>query len=225
MSARNEEQKMRVNVGCGQTPVPGWRNFDNSMSVRLAARPNLTRVLRGLRVLNKRHLEFIDFIKRNPIAFARADCLPLREGSVEVLYSSHMIEHLTREEASAFLNEVSRVLQDQGILRLAVPDLSRLVHVYAQSGNANAFIEGTALGDSFPTNVLSRTITIATGTRANHQWMYDGRSLCELLSRHGFVGAEVLPAGTTRIPNPGPLNLAERSDESVYVEARRSSRS
>ena len=49
--------------------------------------------------------------------------------------------------------------------------------------------------------------------------MYDGRSLARLLVESGFVGATVMPAGTTNIPDPGSLDLEERSEESVYVEA------
>ena len=32
---------VRINVGCGMTPTPGWTNYDNSLSVKLARRPIL----------------------------------------------------------------------------------------------------------------------------------------------------------------------------------------
>jgi hypothetical protein len=51
--------------------------------------------------------------------------------------------------------------------------------------------------------------------------MYDGESLCRLLSELGFVDAKVAEPGTTIIPNPAPLNLCERCPESVFVEARK----
>ena len=38
----------RVNVGCGRTPTPGWLNFDNSPSVRLAHLPLGLVLSRGL---------------------------------------------------------------------------------------------------------------------------------------------------------------------------------
>jgi predicted SAM-dependent methyltransferase len=38
-----------------------------------------------------------------------------------------MIEHLDRREARSFLAEARRVLRPGGVLRLAAPDLSRLV--------------------------------------------------------------------------------------------------
>ena len=53
----------------------------------------------------------------------------------------------------------------------------------------------------------------------HHQWMYDGRSLCRLLEQNGFSHAASTPAGATRIAVPGKLDLREREEESIYVEA------
>ena len=49
--------------------------------------------------------------------------------------------------------------------------------------------------------------------------MFDGNSLTRLLQKHGFVEAEVMPVSKTKIPESPPLDLQERSSESVYVEA------
>ena len=49
--------------------------------------------------------------------------------------------------------------------------------------------------------------------------MYDGRSLTKLVESVGFIDVTLPPAGETRIPEPGPLDLFERADESVYLEA------
>ena len=49
--------------------------------------------------------------------------------------------------------------------------------------------------------------------------MYDAPSLIRLLERHGFREAMTLPTGETTITDPGELNLREREEESLYVEA------
>jgi hypothetical protein len=49
--------------------------------------------------------------------------------------------------------------------------------------------------------------------------MYDAESLTRLLAGMGFTDAIVLPPGKTTIEDPKGLNLTERSDDSVYVEA------
>jgi hypothetical protein len=53
----------------------------------------------------------------------------------------------------------------------------------------------------------------------HHLWMYDGESMAALLREAGFKDAAVTPAGSTRIAQPGQLDLSERARESVYVEA------
>ena len=73
---------------------------------------------------------------------------------------------------------------------------------------------------SRPTSLAQRIRLLLVGTR-HHQWMYDGNSLSRLLQKHGFIDTEIMPAGKTNIPEPGSLNLQERSDESVYVEAKK----
>ena len=53
----------------------------------------------------------------------------------------------------------------------------------------------------------------------NHQWMYDGKSLCKFLAIAGFKEPCILEPSLTTIPDPGMLDLTERLLESVYVEA------
>lgn len=209
----------RINVGCGQTPTRGWENFDNSLSLRLAKIPFLPTLLHKARILESSQYQFIDFARSNSIEVCDVTKrLPPSDGSVDVLYSSHMLEHLDREEASLFLKEARRVLRSGGIIRLAVPDLNKHVQQYIASENADAFIAKTHLCQPRPRTIAQRLRILFAGTR-HHQWMYDGVSLCRLLLAHGFVNAEVMQAGETKIPAPEPLDLRERLSESVYVEA------
>ena len=210
---------MRVNVGCGRSPINGWRNFDNSLSIRLAKIPLLPSVLANLGFLGTPQREFIDFLRSHQVEYAdAASCLPLANEVVEVLYSSHMLEHLDRHEASVFLTEAMRVLRPSGIVRLALPDIKKQVESYLDSGDADTFIAGTHLTQPRPRSPGSRLRLLVTGAR-HHHWMYDGSSLCQLLASRGFARPRVVAPGETRIPNPGELDLFERASESVYVEA------
>lgn len=129
-----------------------------------------------------------------------------------------MIEHLDRTEAQAFLSEVRRILIPGGIVRIAVPDLARLVEQYQATGDADEFIAKTRMGEPRSTGLVPRVRLALIGPR-NHLWMYDGRSLSELLHKVGFADTCVMPPGKTNITDPGQLDLEERADESVYVEA------
>jgi hypothetical protein len=87
-----------------------------------------------------------------------------------------------------------------------------------ESGDADGFLEATLLCCPDPRMLWQRIRLILTGLR-NHRWMYDGDSLMHLLRMHGFVNPEMLQPGRTRIPEPGALDLKERAEQSVYVEA------
>ncbi len=144
--------------------------------------------------------------------------IPCATGSVAAVYSSHMIEHLDRTEARAFLTEVRRVLRPAGVVRIAAPDLSRLVSDYLATGDADTFVSGCHMGLARPAGLRGRLRWTLVGPR-HHLWMYDGESLTRLLSEAGFADAAVARPGSTRIDEPGQLDLRERAAESVYVEA------
>jgi predicted SAM-dependent methyltransferase len=129
-----------------------------------------------------------------------------------------MLEHLDREEAMMFLQESKRVLSIGGIIRLVLPDIEKLIQYYIENRDADLFLESTLMCAPRPRTLSQRLRILLVGTR-HHQWMYDGRSLCKLLTKTGFTDVEILAAGQTRINNPGPLDLFERANESVYVEA------
>ncbi len=59
-----------------------------------------------------------------------------------------------------------------------------------------------------------------SGGRGRH-WMYDSDSLVALVEEARFAEVEPVEEGHTRIAEPGGLDLNEREDDSLSVEARR----
>ena len=186
---------MKVNIGCGDRPTPGWVNIDNSPTVLLARTP--------LRFLLRGRSEFVSAVRNSDIRYGNALNTRLPTGSVSVLYSSHLLEHLDRAGASRFLAEARRVLRPGGILRLAVPDIRRQVVAYLQSGDADRFVDA---------------MRMAREGRRRHRWMYDRGSLRALLASAGFVGITDLEPGETTIDDPAELDLREREAQSLYVD-------
>ena len=212
---------IKVNVGCGLSPTPGWVNFDNSLSVRIGRWPAVSTALRRIGMLSAKSAEFACMGRGGTVRYADAATrIPCAGGSAAAVYSSHMIEHLDRSEARAFLDEVKRVLRPGGVVRIAAPDLSRLVSDYLATGDADRFVAGSHMGLSRPAGIREWLRWTVVGPR-HHLWMYDGESLRRLLDEAGFVNAAVVSAGSTRIADPGQLDLLERAAESVYVEADR----
>lgn len=217
-----EKDDLKINIGCGQSPCAGWLNFDSSPSVLIARTPVshlICKSLSKLKLLTKDQESFIYFCKENHIRFGDAlRGLPLPDSSCSVVYASHVLEHLYRlDEAPRFLTECMRLLKPGGTLRLAVPDLRVYVKRYVQSNNAEAFASALHM---VPAQTRSRWIALITGDRTLHRWIYDQRSLSELLRKAGFANICSLEAGQTTLrPTPSGLNLRERAWESLYMEA------
>jgi predicted SAM-dependent methyltransferase len=59
--------------------------------------------------------------------------LPFPDASFDVVYHSHVLEHFSRADGATLLKQCHRVLRPGGILRLAVPDLERIVRLYLEA--------------------------------------------------------------------------------------------
>jgi predicted SAM-dependent methyltransferase len=105
---------MKLHLGCGPRVIPGWVHVD------VADYPHV----------QLRH---------------EVDALPMiSEGTIEVVYACHVLEHFLRREVPRVLREWHRVLQPGGTLRLSVPDFAALVEVYRKTGAL-----GTVIGPLF----------------------------------------------------------------------------
>lgn len=214
---------IRLNIGCGQTPTEGWHNLDNSPSIWLAKMPHLVKALDTLRVLSSHQKQYIEFARINNLILANATKrIPFDNNSVDVIYTSHMVEHLDRREVLAFLSEAHRVLKEGGVIRIAVPDVKRIVDSYTEHKDADKLVSDLYLAVPKPRGYM-RIINLLIGAR-HHHWMYDETSLKRLLESNGFNSAISLPPGQTTIETPGALNLSERAEASIYVEARKTSK-
>src|SRR6202040_3588778 len=153
----------------------------------LAYRPLVTRLLDGLRLLGGDNKRFIAFCRDSDIRWANAiRRIPVPTGSADVVYSSHMVEHLDNQEAMEFLMEARRVLRHQGILRLAVPDLRRMIADYEADGDADRLVTRTRLAHSRPKTALGKLRWLFVSDRSHHRWMYDSNSLVLLVEKAGF---------------------------------------
>jgi predicted SAM-dependent methyltransferase len=109
------------------------------------------------------------------------DSLPMfQDGSVELIYSSHVFEYFDRQQAARVLREWHRVLMPEGVLRLAVPDFQALIEVYHQTGELNNIL-----------GPLYGRMVVECGTDGQqiiyHRTVYDFPSLKSLLEENGFT--------------------------------------
>ncbi len=110
-----------LNLGCGDRFHPDWENLDYA-----PASPKVR-------------------------AHDLRTGIPYPDGSFDVVYHSHVLEHFSRRAGFHFLRECHRVLRISGILRIAVPDLERIASLYLAS--------------------LEKARGGLAGSRNNYEWM------------------------------------------------------
>lgn len=67
--------------------------------------------------------------------------LPYKKDQVDLIYASHLLEHLFPDEAKMALMHWRDILKPGGILRLAVPNFEKIAKLYLQKKyNINAFL-------------------------------------------------------------------------------------
>ena len=96
------------------------------------------------------------------------------ENSVDVIYASHVIEYFDREEVKSVLEEWNRVLKENGVLRLAVPNFPQLIKVYKASGDLSKI-----LGPLYGKWKIDKK-------NIYHKTVYDEKSLTIILEQAGF---------------------------------------
>src|SRR5438445_2136934 len=91
----------------------------------------------------------IDIVPAGPdvIAHDLRQGIPLPDNSCDVVYHSHVLEHLRRAEAKYLLCECYRVLKPGGILRAAIPDLERICSAYLEK--LKAALESDSAADDY----------------------------------------------------------------------------
>ncbi len=72
--------------------------------------------------------------------------LPFADGSIEVIYSSHLIEHLDNEACRRLFREWYRILKKGGVLRVVAPNMDYFIDSYLTDEKHAFFKDETAPG-------------------------------------------------------------------------------
>lgn len=169
-----------VQYGCGwNSPAPaGWRNFDASPTLRFERLP----LIGGLYTRNAnrfpRTVEYGDIVNG----------LPIIEQTCKAIYCSHVLEHLCLEDFRLALRNTHKLLRENGVFRLAMPDLEECVRRYMADDSPDAsskFMSMSGLGlESHPRSLMSILSSTLGGSR--HLWLWDFDATRMELERVGF---------------------------------------
>ena len=141
--------------------------------------------------------------------------LPLQLGSVDAVYSSHVLEHLALDEFRTTLRNVYSYLKPGGTFRFVLPDLESLARRYIGSADAVAgsrFMRESYLGVESQGSGLGKLSRSLFG-RSAHLWMWDEKNMTKELSDAGFVAIRRARMGDSADPH-----FAEVEDEGRWAD-------
>lgn len=139
-------KNIKLHIGCGNRFLEGYTHID---------------------IVNFPHVDYVHNAQTLPM---------LEDGSVNLIYSAHLLEHFFSYEVSKVLQEWRRVLEIGGTIRLAVPDFESLISVYRKYNDID-LIRGSLYGKS---------TRVQGYNEPSHKTVYDFASLKKLLNDTGF---------------------------------------
>ena len=136
--------KRYLHVGCGNNILP--KPFEN---------------------LDVRDIEGVDHISKDfPLT-------QFEDGTFDLVYASHILEHHPRNEVESVVSEWTRVLKVDGILRLSVPSFENAIKIYQETGKLE--------------NVIGPIIGGQTYEYEFHYCIFDNRTLTNLMKKCGLT--------------------------------------
>jgi predicted SAM-dependent methyltransferase len=132
--------------------------------------------------------------------------IPFEDESVNIIYSSHFLEHLPRKTALNLLSESYRVLKSGGIIRICIPDLAYAVALYA-GGEKEKMLDSYFFIDDQESYF------------ARHKYMYDLELIEKMLQKAGF--RETVRYSYQKGAVPDLTILDNRPDDTLFVESKK----
>lgn len=187
---------IKLNLGCGNDLRTGWLNIDV-----LPPSKNFRRKNRADAPL---------FIAHD---FRRG--LQLPDASCRYIYSSHLWEHLDIRIGFKLMKECYRILQQGGILRIALPNFERSFTAYLERDSRYfELIPASSLIRIPGAETLIDYVEYAIYQYGEHQCLYDEDRVCKMLTQAGFSKPHLV-----EFDPEVDVNTPLRTRYSFYVEA------
>jgi len=190
-----------LHLGCASNRLPGWLNTD--------AFP--------------RHL--------NVVYLDATGHYRLPDNAFDFVYSEHMIEHVPLSAAQAMLTEAYRVLRPGGVVRVATPDLEKLLALKkADIGEVERKYIADVIEWVMPDAVVRNFCTYLNifVREWDHTFIYDRATLAALIERVGYSDVIACEVGTSRHPelrgiehHGQEVGEAANQIETMVLEARK----
>ena len=196
----------KLNIGCGLCVGKDWINIDGSWNAWFANHRNLARLFTP--IIGTGWKKWSQGI----IGLTVKRRLPFKPESIDAIYSSHFLEHISRQDCKYLLQACHDVLKHGGIFRVVVPDLEGQTRKYIKE--IDKFSSFTS---PLPANRYLKNLGIfrASSNKSDfmyrlyqnifdhhtHFWMYDAISMSALLEKTGFGSIQRKTAWESNIPD------------------------
>lgn len=166
-----------ANLGCGMRCLPGWSNVDGSLTALFGSRTFsfINRILYKLAGSSEFYTfeQYDEVIKKNGLLFYNLkNGVPFAKNSLDVIFTSHFLEHLTEADGLSFLRDCYRAMKVGALMRILVPDLDFAAKLYV-SGRVDEMLRSFYYtSDRFDFHA--------------HKYGYNFNSLEERLKKLGF---------------------------------------
>lgn len=239
-----------LNLGCSSKTSNSIDVINIDWSLKLLLKKNFLFKTLSYFMLSDERKNKLKNLPNNIMVYDLSKGIPFEDNSVDVVYHSHLLEHIDRSKVQSFLNEVKRVLKPNGIHRIVVPDFYFLCSNYMKNFELSLNDEKyQKLEDDFIADILEQSVRKeAYGTSIQkpliriienillgdarkrgetHQWMYDKFNLSSILEEVGFKEIQVKSYNSSEIDNWEKYKLDIDDDQneykfgSLYIESRK----
>jgi len=145
--------------------------------------------------------------------------LPVPDHAFAYAFGEHVIEHVLESTARVLLPELYRVLRPGGVLRLATPDLAKLIAIYEDRNPevdrdtyARYLDEITGKRHERACQILNDDLRLW-----GHQYVYDQEDLAAKLREAGFESVQRVEAGES--PHPALRGLESHAGPEWFDRA------
>jgi len=201
---------MNVQYGCALDAPQEWLNFDASPTLRLQKIPILGKFI----IRRMKWVMFPDNVRYGDIVKG----LPVSGNSCDLVYCSHILEHLSYEDLRTALANTFKILKPKGVFRLIVPDLESYIRQYVQDASDDAsikFLKETQLGQIKKRTFFGQLRYI---WGSHHCWMWDFKALRKELAEAGFQNIRRMRGHDSQHAQFNEIEAEQRWKDSLVVE-------
>ena len=115
-----------LNLGCGDKTSNSSEVINIDWSIYHRIKCNSLLQIIALPFFDKNRKKYCNSLPENIMVHNLKKGIPFENNSIDVVYHSHVFEHIPKQHAEKFQKEVIRVLKPGGIQRIVIPDMEIL---------------------------------------------------------------------------------------------------